>query len=163
MPTSGRIKGSRLCQQVGASKGAAYANKWAHQRESPMPTSGRIKGSRLCQQVGASKGPAYANKWAHQREPPMPTSWRIKGTRLCQQVGASVGRLGLYWVSHVVACDDLGRIYVVLSAKKIIRILLEAELGRPLGRNNNAKFKNWQSSESHSARYVRTASDLVMF
>ena len=28
---------------------------------------------------------------------------------------------------------------------------LEAELGRPLGRNNNAKFKNWHSSESHSA------------
>ena len=56
---------------------------------------------------------------------------------------------------------SLGRIYVVLSAKKIIRILLEAELGRPLGRNNNAKFKNWQSSESHSARYVRTASDVL--
>ena len=38
---------------------------------------------------------------------------------------------------------------------------LEAELGRPLGRNNNAKFKNWHSSESHSARYVRTASDVL--
>ena len=38
---------------------------------------------------------------------------------------------------------------------------LEAELGRPLGRNNSTKFKNWHSSESHSARYVRTASDVL--
>ena len=31
---------------------------------------------------------------------------------------------------------------------------LEAELRRPLGRNNNTKCKNWHSPESHSARYV---------
>lgn len=55
----------------------------------------------------------------------------------------------------------LGLSHKCESTLKEFEKKLETELGRPLGRNNSAKFKNWHGSESNAARYVRTASDVL--
>ena len=63
---------------------------------------------------------------------------------------------------HMLYCNAhflLGLSNICESTLKTIESNLSTEIGEKLGRNKNDKFRNFHSSESSAARYVRLASD----